>query len=82
MKTYEVYGHANVICSMRVKANNEEEAIEIANSEFGGLTNYCGMGGTEHLIGVLTSADSRCVLPDSEVEFDDCQEVRDGKENA
>ena len=75
MKTYEVYGHANVICSMRVKANNEEEAIEIANNEFGGLTNYCGMGGTEHLLGVLTSADSRCVLSDSDVEFDDCQEV-------
>lgn len=75
MKTYEVYGHANVICNMRVKANSEEEAIEIANNEFGGLTNYCGMGGTEHLLGVLTSADNRCVLPDSDVEFDDCQEV-------
>lgn len=30
-KTYEVYGHANIICSMRVKATSEEEAIKIAN---------------------------------------------------
>ena len=25
-KTYEVYGHANIICSMQVKATSEEEA--------------------------------------------------------
>lgn len=31
-KTYEVYGHCNVICSMQVKASSPEEAIEIANA--------------------------------------------------
>lgn len=44
-KTYKVYGHCTVICSMHVKAESEEEAIEIANDTFGGLTNYAGMGG-------------------------------------
>lgn len=33
MKVYEVIGHAEAICSMRVKANSEQEAIEIANEE-------------------------------------------------
>lgn len=72
---YKVYGHATVICSMFVEADSEEEAIEIANTEFGGLTNYAGMGSCDCLIGVLASDDGRCVYPDSEVEFDDAQEI-------
>ena len=79
MKTYEVIGHANVICSMRVKANSEEEAIKIASDKFGGLTNYAGMGGTEHLLGVYSSEDDRCVLPDSEPEFDEAIERGEGE---
>ena len=31
---YRVYGDATVVCSMVVEADNEEEAIEIANDEF------------------------------------------------
>lgn len=68
MATYEVHGHATVICGMRVEANSEEEAIKIANEEFGSLTNYVGMGGTGCLLGVPTGEDDRCVFPDSEVE--------------
>lgn len=75
MKKYEVYGHASVICSMEVYANSEEEAIEKANEEFGSLINYAGMGGTEHMLGVCDSSDGRCVLPDTDPEFDDCREV-------
>lgn len=75
MAIYEVYGHAKVICGMRVKANNKKEAIRIANEEYGSLTNYVGMGGTEYLLGVPTSENDRFVLPDSEVEFDDAIEV-------
>lgn len=75
MKKYRVFGHCTVVCSMVVEAGNEEEAIERANDEFGGLTNYAGMGSCDCLIGVLDSADERCVFPDSEVEFDDCEEV-------
>lgn len=75
MATYEVHGHATVICGMRVEANSEEDAIEIANEEFGSLTNYAGMGGTECLVGVPINEDERCVFPDSEVEFDNAMEV-------
>lgn len=71
MSRYEVIGHANVICSMEVEADSQDEAIEIANNEFGSLTNYIGMGGGQHLLGVLTSEDNRCVLPDTDPEFDD-----------
>lgn len=75
MAIYEVYGHAKVICGMRVKANNKKEAIRIANEEFGNLTNYVGMGGTGYLLGVPTREDERRIFPDSEVEFDDAIEV-------
>lgn len=72
---YKVYGHATVVCSMVVEADNEEEAIEIANDEFGGLTNYAGMGSCNCLIGVLDSDDDRCIFPDTEVEFDDAEVI-------
>lgn len=71
MKKYTVTGHATVVCSMVVEAESEEEAIEKANEEFGSLTNYVGMGGTDKLLGVPSSEDDRCVFPDSDVEFDD-----------
>lgn len=73
---YEVYGHTTLVCSMVVEANSEDEAIEIANEEFGDLTNYAGMGSCNCLVGVLTSEDERCIYPDSEVEFDDAQEIK------
>lgn len=72
---YIVYGHATVVCSIVVEADSEEEAIETANEEFGGLTNYAGMGSCDCLIGVSTSDDERCIYPDSEVEFDDAEEI-------
>lgn len=75
MKEYEVYGHATVICSMRVKANTEKEAIEKANEEFGGLSNYVGMGGTDKLLGVQNTDYDQSVLPDTDPEFDDCREA-------
>ena len=71
MKKYTVTGHATVVCSMVVEAESEEEAIEKANEEFGSLTNYAGMGGTDKLLRVTSSEDDRCVFPDSDVEFDD-----------
>ena len=50
---YTVTGHTTVICSMVVEANTEKEAIEKANEQFGSLSNYTGMGGTDKMIGVL-----------------------------
>lgn len=75
MKKYLVFGHTTVVCSMVVEAKNEEEAIEKATDEFGGLVNYAGMGSCRCLIGVLSSDAERSIYPDSEVEFDDCMEV-------
>lgn len=75
MKKYQVYGHGTVVCGMTVMANSREEAIKKANKKFGGLTNYYGMGGTDCLIGVTSSASERSVFPDGEIEFDDCMEV-------
>ena len=74
-KTYKVYGHANIICSMQVEATSEEEAIQIANDTFGDLTNYAGMGSYGSLVGVLPAEDFRRIYPDSDPEFDDCMEV-------
>ena len=65
---YEVYGHTTLVCSMVVEANSEDEAIEIANEEFGGLTNYAGMGSCDCLVGVLTSEDERCICNNFERE--------------
>lgn len=75
MKRYRVFGHVTLTCSMVVEAENEQDAIEKANDDFGGLTNYAGMGSTDCLVGVLSSEDERCIEADGEVEFDDCEEV-------
>lgn len=77
MPKYRVIGNCSLVCTMDVIANSEDEAIEIANDEFGSLTNYAGMGGTGRLVGVLTSEDNRCIYPDSEPEFDDCEMIEE-----
>lgn len=53
----------------------KKKAIEIANDKFGELTNYAGMGGTSHLVGVITSDDNRCIYPDTVPEFDDAERI-------
>lgn len=69
---YEIYSNRSfyLVCSMIVEANSEKEAIEKANEEFGILTNYVGMGGSDKLVGVNTPGNDRCIYPDGEVEFD------------
>ena len=71
---YEVTGYASVMCVMQVEAESEEQAIEIANDEFGSLTNYVGMGGTDKMIGVYSS-ENRSIYPDSEVEFESAEKI-------
>lgn len=66
---YRVYGHATVTVSTLVEADSEEEAIEKANQEFGGIASYCGNGGTDKLIGVEGEYDT--IETDESVEFDD-----------
>jgi len=75
MKKYRVYGHVTLTCSMVVEAASEDEAIEKANREFGGLTNYAGMGSCDCLVGVMDSEDERCIIADGEVEFDDAEKL-------
>lgn len=69
---YGIYSNRScyIVCSMTVEANSEKEAIEKANEEFGILTNYVGMGGSDKLVGVNTPGNDRCIYPDGEVEFD------------
>ena len=55
---YEVEGTATITVRKRVKANSEEEAIELASKYFDGLGCYCGNGGTDKLIGVCSYSES------------------------
>lgn len=75
MAIYEVYGHAEVVCSMRVRADSPEEAVERANKTFGGLISYAGLGGFDKLLGVKSPKNDRTVLPVENVIFDDAQLV-------
>lgn len=72
---YVVYGHTTLTCSMTVEANSKDEAIEIANEEFGGLANYAGMGSCDCLVGVLTSEDERSIYADGEIDFNYAEEI-------
>lgn len=74
---YKVRGYTTLVCTMVVEANSEEEAIELANDEFGGLKSYAGMGGSECLVGVVNSDMARCIYSDSDVIFDECEEVEE-----
>ena len=57
-KIYEVRGTITIEVLKRVKANDEDEAMELADYHFSGLTEYCGNGGTDKLIGVQESSES------------------------
>ncbi len=49
---YRVIGTIQVSVGIIVEAENEDDAIQKAYKEFGGVTGYCGNGGTDKLIGV------------------------------
>lgn len=72
---YRVYGSTTLTCSMIVEANSKDEAIEVANEEFGGLTNYANMGSCDCLVGVLTSEDERSIYADGEADFNYAEEI-------
>lgn len=58
MKKYKVYGTYTITITKDVWANSEEEAIEKADATFGGITEYCGNGGCDKLIGVENDDES------------------------
>lgn len=58
MKKYAVHGVVEVEVVKEVWANSESEAYEKAYYELPCLTEYCGNGGTDKLIGVDGSGES------------------------
>lgn len=69
---YRVIGNIQVSVGIIVEAENEDEAIQNAYEEFGGVNGYCGNGGTGKLIGV--DGDTEWIEADGIVEFNDVEE--------
>jgi hypothetical protein len=76
-KIYEVRGTVVIEVLKRVKAHNEEQAMELAENLFGGITAYCGNGGTDKLIGV--DNDSESIEPNDYVEWKEANETDDDR---
>lgn len=66
---FRVNGTITATVSTVVEAKTKEEALEMASYKFGGVTSYCGNGGTSKLIGV--SEDRETIEADGEVEWTD-----------
>lgn len=69
---YRVIGNIQVSVGITVDAENEEEAIQKAYEEFGGVNDYCGNGGTDKLIGV--DGNTEWIEADGIVEFNNAEE--------
>ena len=76
-KIYEVRGIYTISVLKRVKANDEDEAMELAEKHFGGIIEYAGNGGYDKLIGV--SEDSESVEADGCVEWQEAYETDDDR---
>lgn len=68
---FRVYGEVSVGVVMEVEADSADEAIDIAHSDFIGLTGYAGNGGTGKLIG--TTQQNVRLEADGEVEFHEAE---------
>lgn len=73
MKKYRVYGNYTITIWKEVIANDEDEARELAEDTFSGITEYCGNGGIDKLVGV--ESDDEGVSADGYAEFGDDIEV-------
>ena len=64
MAKFRVYGVVQVTVWTEVEAEDSESAKEVADEYFGGVSGYCGNGGSDKLIGVCgddgISADFEC----------------------
>lgn len=69
---YRVTGSIQVSVGITVEAASEEDAIQKAYEEFGGVNDYCGNGGTDKLIGV--DGDTEWIEADGIVEFNSVEE--------
>ena len=72
---YRVIGNIQVSVGITVEAESEEEAIQKAYEEFGGVRDYCGNGGTDKLIGVDGSTE--WIEADGIVEFNSAEEYEE-----
>ena len=75
MKKYKVMGTTVVTVYKEVWANSEREAYHKAYGELSCLTEYCGNGGTDKLIGV--DGDDESVAADGYVEYNDIEMIDD-----
>ena len=75
MKKYRVCGTTTVTVYKEVWANNEEDACEKAYNELDSLTEYCGNGGIDKLIGVDGHDES--VSADDFIHYDDVEILED-----
>ena len=75
MKKYAVHGVVEVEVIKEVWANSEEEAYEKAAEELPFLTEYCGNGGDDKLIGVEEEGES--VSANNRIEYNDIEEFEE-----
>lgn len=75
MKKFQVRGQYTITVMKEVWANNEDEAINKADSKFGGITEYAGFGSYDKLIGVSEHDES--VAADGMIEWEDAEELED-----
>ena len=75
MKKYRVYGTVVVEVTKEVWANSEEEAYKKASNKLYTLTEYCGNGGYDKLVGVDGYNES--VAANESIEYDDCEVLED-----
>lgn len=73
MKKYKVCGVTEVTVYKEVWAINEEEAIEKASNQLSSLTEYCGNGGCDKLVGVEEYDES--VEVGGYIEWNDTEEL-------
>ena len=75
MKKYRVEGTTTVTVYKEVWANNESEAYDKAYRKLSCLTEYCGNGGCDKLIGVDGHDES--VSADGFIEYNDIEVLED-----
>ena len=75
MKLYKVYGTTTVSVVKEVWANSEDEAYDRAQNELDSLTEYCGNGGYDKLVGVDGEGES--VACYDSIFYDDIEVVED-----
>ena len=70
LKEYTVFGHTEVTVSVRVKAENADEAMKKAEEAYGGIIQYAG-NGSMGLIGPADTDNEQTISADEEIIFDD-----------